>query len=316
MKKFVVVYLSLLLHGCAFNIYSTAYNTPFSRYEQITIQEDSVVYQGYRETPIRLYKPALYYKRPRSILFVDASEFRDDFDNAQAITLPISHQDPLIQYNRSVYNLNSALYQIVFAPFIKTYLFITPKSIQNGIRNVLSNVLAPMRMVLNILMGDIRNAGVEMSRFIVNSTAGLLGFIDITKKDTPSSYREVNLEDVFISWGIPSGPFIMLPLLGPRTLRGAIAFPIEIFMDPLDYIIPFPIVFSTLSSVRIVSTSSQYLHLFYMLEKTSVDPYIAQREIFWQYMNKKGEKKPFTRTMEKEAPTKEEERRKEKNNSI
>lgn len=284
MRIYILLFLSCCLCACAGSVYSTAKYTPFAVYEENRV--DIVLPLSEVQPQIALYKPTLYYTRPNSILFINSSHFVDDFEEDE-VTLDVSGYDPLIAYNRSMYAFNSAVYQTVFAPFVKTYLFITPKEVRKGVHNVLSNVLAPLRVVLNILMGDVHNAGVEFSKFIINSTAGLLGFLDITQENTPASYRKVNLDDVLHTWGIPAGPFVVLPLIGGRTLRGAIAIPIETFMDPLRYVIPVSTLFASFTSIRIVSSGSQYFDMFYMLEKTSVDPYIAQREIFWQYIQQR-----------------------------
>ena len=290
MKCYYIIFLSILfLSGCSGHIYSTARYTPFAKYEEQVHRIDIALSTVDSHESIVLYKPSLYYTRPTSILFVSNTQFVDEFEE-ETLVVAVPLHDPLLQYNRSMYSFNSAIYQIVFAPFVKTYLFITPQEVRYGIRNVLSNALAPLRVILNILMGDVQNAGVEFSKFVVNTTAGLLGFIDITQKDTPSSYRKVNLDDVFHAWGIPPGPYIVLPFIGGRTVRGAVSIPIESFMDPLKYVIPVSALFSSFTSIRIVSSGSQYWDVFYMLEKTSVDPYIAQREIFWQYMQQRQSK--------------------------
>lgn len=275
-----------ILCACSGTIYATSQYTPFARHDVVE-ENKATLCVIYEKPHISLYTPALYYTRPQSILYVANTTFVDEFDEETSLVVPVTPYDPLLPYNRSMYAFNSAIYQIVFAPYIKTYLFLVPKEVRKGIRNVLSNILAPLRIILNILQGDVKNAGIECSRFIVNSTAGFLGFIDITEKDTPSSYRKVNLDDVFHTWGIPSGPFIVLPFIGGRTVRGTVALTLEGLIDPLQYIIPVPALFTSLSSVRIVSTGSQYWELFYMVEKTSVDPYLAQRELFWQYMQQR-----------------------------
>ena len=287
-QYYIILLYGMLLCGCTGSIYSTSSYTPFGRYEEERYKQDIVIGIAKYSIPLVIYKPTLYYTRPASLLFVNRTQFVDEFEEGTSI-ISITPQDPLQQYNRSMYAFNSTIYQVVFAPFMKTYLLITPKEVRQGIRNVLSNALAPLRMILNILMGDVKNAGIEFSKFVVNTTAGFLGFVDITHKDTPQTYRKVDLDDVFQRWGIPSGPYIVLPLIGGRTLRGAVALPLESAMNPLRYAIPVPALFTSLSSIRIVSSGSQYFDLFYMLEKTSVDPYVAQREIFWQYMKQRHE---------------------------
>ena len=155
----------------------------------------------------------------------------------QVQAAPVDYSDPWEGMNRAVFGFNDALDTVALKPIAKGYDFITPKPVQNLVGNFFSN------------LGEIRNganAGLQLkgkdtlisfSRLLINSTIGMLGLIDVaTPLGLEQKYNDFGL--TFAHWGASSGPYVVLPLLGPSTIRDGIGRIPDTFADPLTYHTP------------------------------------------------------------------------------
>lgn len=127
--------------------------------------------------------------------------------------------DPWEQWNRKVYKFNRALDRKVLLPITHVYLSVAPRFIQTGATNFFENIADIPTMVNNILQGKLKNSASDLSRFAINSTLGIGGLWDIASSFGLEKHRE-DFGQTLGLWGVPSGPFLMLPLFGPKTLRG------------------------------------------------------------------------------------------------
>ena len=124
--------------------------------------------------------------------------------------------------NRGIFAFNQALDQIVIEPIAKGYRYL-PSPIRNGTSNVLSNISLVVTIPNNVLQGDLGLAGKNTARFVVNSTIGILGVFDPATKLGLNDYEKEDWGQTFGKWGVGSGCYIVLPVLGPSTLRDATA---------------------------------------------------------------------------------------------
>ncbi|WP_257263706.1 VacJ family lipoprotein [Endozoicomonas sp. ONNA2] len=149
-------------------------------------------------------------------------------------TEPISYDDPLESWNRRVSKLNDTLDNYALKPMAKAYNFVTPGPVQTLVSNFFSN-LGELRNIASAgfqLKGQ--DALVSSGRFIINSTAGILGLIDVaTPIGLDKRYSDFGL--AFANWGVPSGPYIVLPLLGPNTVRSGVGLIPDALTNPLNY---------------------------------------------------------------------------------
>lgn len=134
--------------------------------------------------------------------------------------------------NRSLYSLNTTIDKVTTKPLAKGYRAIMPGPIRKGVSNFFRNLIAPRSAINNFLQGKPGRGASEIVRFVVNSTIGVGGLIDIAKRGGIEEYRE-DFGQTAAVWGVPDGPYVMLPLLGPQTLRDAILLPVDIVVDPL-----------------------------------------------------------------------------------
>ena len=132
----------------------------------------------------------------------------------------INKADPYERYNRSIYRFNTKLDNYILKPAAKTYRKITPKPVETGISNFFNNLSEPLTMVNSLLQGKVNYAGISAGRFVLNSTVGVLGIFDVADKlDIPEHNEDFG--QTLAHWGFPSGPYVVLPLFGPRYLRHA-----------------------------------------------------------------------------------------------
>ena len=142
--------------------------------------------------------------------------------------------DPLEGYNRAMFSVNEQVDTYLFRPIAKGYRYITPQGVRNHIGNVSDNLYEPLSMVNNFLQGDFSGGMRNFFRFAINTTIGLAGINDVASTAGLHSTRE-DFGQTLAVWGVPSGPYLVLPLLGPSNLRDTTGMVADIWLDPLTY---------------------------------------------------------------------------------
>ena len=153
-----------------------------------------------------------------------------------ATTASLDERDPLENFNRGVYSFNQTMDEIVFNPISKLYKAITPNIIEKGVSNFFSN-LGDLSVIANqILQLKFDKAASDVSRVLINSTIGLLGFFDISSEIGLPKHNE-DFGQTLAQWGFKSGPYIVVPFFGPATLRDLSALVIDKGMlNPMFYL--------------------------------------------------------------------------------
>jgi phospholipid-binding lipoprotein MlaA len=144
-------------------------------------------------------------------------------------------RDPWERFNRSSFAFNDALDRAVAKPVAKAYKKVTPRVIRTGISNVFSNLTTVTTVINDALQGKMRDAGRDSARFLLNSTLGLAGLFD----PASAAGLENNDEDfgqTLGKWGVKSGPYLMLPFLGPSTVRDTFARIPDQYTNPVTYL--------------------------------------------------------------------------------
>ena len=145
-----------------------------------------------------------------------------------------TNQEAFEGFNRGVYKFNDTVDRATLKPIAKGYRKVTPSFVRTGIGNVLSNLEYPTTFVNQFLQGKFLLGLKDTGRFLINSTLGIAGIFDVA---TPIGL-EKNDEDfgqTLAVWGVPSGPFVNLPLFGPSSLRDAPSRAADWFTNPLNY---------------------------------------------------------------------------------
>ena len=149
-----------------------------------------------------------------------------------AESLNISNSDPLEPVNRVVFSFNNIFDRLVLRPIAVVYRGIVPEFVRNRITYSLDNLSMPITALNNLLQGELGKAGISTSRFLINSTIGFLGFFDPAANFGLESEKE-DFGQTLTVWGVPSGPYLVLPFLGPSNPRDFTGFLSTSLLDPM-----------------------------------------------------------------------------------
>lgn len=188
--------------------------------------------------------------------------------------------DPFESYNRSMFKFNDAVDNAVLKPVATAYKDTLPSFVQTAISNFFGNIGDVWTMVNNLLQGKVEHGLNDMMRVAVNSTMGFGGVLDIASEAGLQKHKE-DFGQTLGKWGVDSGPYFVLPIFGPSTIRDTAAFPVDIYGDPWTYTTPVS-VRNTGAVVRIVDKRSQLLGASNLLEDAALDRYIFVRSAYLQ----------------------------------
>ena len=153
-------------------------------------------------------------------------------ENYSVIDKTPEAEDPWENLNRGTFAFNQKFDQYLLSPVAKGYRFIFPSEIRTGVRNFLSNLSEPWTSINSILQGDFTNTGNAIARFLINSTAGILGIFDVATEIGFEKQKE-DFGQTLAVHGVGPGPYLMLPFLGPSTLRDALGKITSLYADPV-----------------------------------------------------------------------------------
>lgn len=193
--------------------------------------------------------------------------------------------DPFEGINRQIFKANNFFDRIFFKPLAQAYDFILPDSLQASIGNALRNLGSPLNFANQLLQGDFKGAGKTLGRFVVNSTLGVGGLVDFADAELNWEHENEDLGQTLAVWGVPSGPYLILPFFGPSTVRDAFGLGVESFGDPLDIWLRNndELVFRTSrTGVAALDGRASALGLLEELRDGSLDFYSALRSSFTQ----------------------------------
>ncbi|MCI5632980.1 MULTISPECIES: MlaA family lipoprotein [Helicobacter] len=205
-------------------------------------------------------------------------DFINDFESEYSNSAPI--KDPLIAYNRFMHTMNWGLYDYIFSPVLDMYRVAMPKGYQLGIYNFFDNLYSPLRFLALLFAGEPKNAMDELGRFVLNSTAGVLGIFDVASENGLYSHRN-DFGITFGKWGMDGGFHIVLPLLGPSNLRDTLAMPLNLFAYPTTYLDPTGLAVSAdvLAEANYMARHKATLD---SMRQDSLDNYILFRDSYEQ----------------------------------
>ena len=190
-----------------------------------------------------------------------------------------SPEDPWESMNRVFYRGTTNLDRYTFKPLAKGYEVVIPGFLRTGIGNFSENLRGPLNIINNFLQGKVGEGFRQTGRFILNSTFGIAGLMDpATVADLPVQPEDFG--QTLAVWGVPDGPFVFVPFIGPRTLRDAAMIPLNIWADPLFHY-DNSSVRSKVYFVRLIDLRARYLKVEPFVGD-AYDPYIRVREAYLQ----------------------------------
>jgi phospholipid-binding lipoprotein MlaA len=139
--------------------------------------------------------------------------------------------DPFEPVNRQILEANDFVDRILIKPIAQAYVFVVPEVGRAGVKNVLDNMKEPTLFFNNVLQGQFEKAGITVGRFVINTAFGIGGLVDLA---TPSGLKRqpADFGQTLFVWGLPSGPYLVLPLFGPTTARDALGQGVDSYADP------------------------------------------------------------------------------------
>jgi phospholipid-binding lipoprotein MlaA len=226
------------------------------------------------------------------MLSFNVSAGTDGENNLSKKTKPV--KDCFENFNRASFSLNQELDKGIFKPIAKTYRTL-PSSVRAGTSNVLVNLSSLITIPNNILQGDFKTAGVNTGRFIVNSTVGILGIFNVAEKVNFPEYEKEDYGQTLGAWGVGAGCYIVLPILGPSTIRDTAGSFINILGgDPYynasthgnnEYLTTTQ--YMTAKVLTGVDFRAKNLETIDNLEKNSLDFYASVRSLYIQDRQRK-----------------------------
>jgi len=189
--------------------------------------------------------------------------------------------DPLEPVNRAVFKFNETADKYALRPVAKVYADITPAPARQGITNFFDNLQEPRNIVNAILQAKFVQAGKNLGRLLLNSTAGLAGFVDVATEVGLEKHEE-GLGQTLGYWGVGEGWYLMLPLLGPSTNRDLVGFAGDSFVNPSFYLPGRYDVYSiSANAVNLVNTRANFLAADGILQQ-QFDRYLFVRTAYLQ----------------------------------
>jgi len=187
-------------------------------------------------------------------------------------------KDPWENWNRKVFTFNDGLDRWVLRPVAKSYQFIMPEVLDQGVSNVFGNIGELPTSLNAILQGKPKSSGKALLRFLINSTLGVVGIFDIAELMGIHKQKE-DFAQTLAVWGVPSGNYLVLPFLGPSTFRGAAGLPVDLYSNPISYTIDDAYTRYGIWGLRVIDGRADLLKAEALI---GGDKYTFYRTAYWQ----------------------------------
>jgi len=189
-------------------------------------------------------------------------------------------RDPLEPFNRGMYSVNDAVDRAVVKPVATAYRDVLPSPVRTGVKNFFNNLQDAWSVVNNALQLKGEGAGNSLVRVGVNTVFGLGGLLDIASEMRIERFTE-DFGQTLGYWGVGAGPYLVLPLLGPSTLRDTAALPVDMQGNASSHISDVP-TRNSATVLNLLDRRSQLLDATRMLDEVALDPYTFTRDAFLQ----------------------------------
>ncbi|RKZ49574.1 MAG: VacJ family lipoprotein [Candidatus Parabeggiatoa sp. nov. 3] len=207
-----------------------------------------------------------------------------------ATTTTPHESDPFEGFNRSIFAFNEGVDKAILKPVAKGYKAITPKPVNKGVTNFFSNLDDVIVIANDLLQFKFKQAASDTGRVLLNSTVGLLGLIDVASEFELPKHNE-DFGQTLGYWGVGSGPYLVLPLLGPSSARDTVGLGVDVFLDPRLYYTGTPqglssnhVIYAS-EAVKKVDMRADFLEVEKVVEVAALDKYSYYREAYLSRRN-------------------------------
>ncbi|WP_458700954.1 VacJ family lipoprotein [Sulfurospirillum sp. 1307] len=226
-----------------------------------------------------------------SLLFSAVSE--DDFSDEFGAINTQKEYDPLKSYNVVMTDFNDYMYTNIMGPIAKNYAKVVAKPVRTSISNFFENLFFPIRLANNLLQLKFKNSFEESARFLINSTFGVAGLLDVAKSEGKLEAHNEDFGQTLGFYGVGSGPHIVLPLLGPSNLRDVVGIVGDTFISPLNYArnneisnLDDDLNYYLLQGGKTINNYSLHVKEYEAIRKSSIDLYPLLKSAYEQRRNK------------------------------
>ena len=188
-------------------------------------------------------------------------------------------RDPLEPFNRKMQTFNDTMDEYVMKPVARGYQWVTPEFVDQGVSNFFSNLKDISVTVNDLLQFKVKQGGQDAARFLVNTTVGVGGLVDVASRLGLEKHEE-DFGQTLAVWGLPPGPYLVLPFLGPSSPRDAAGSVADGFLNPISYTSP-PAWFA-LYGVRTIDFRADNLAATEVLDEAALDRYAFIRNAYFQ----------------------------------
>ena len=202
----------------------------------------------------------------------DYEEFLEDTDTIN---------DPLQGFNRAMFKFNDKLYYWFLKPVSRGYGFILPKKARIGVRNFFINADMPVRVFNCLLQGRMKGVGIELSRFVINTTVGVAGLFNPASSLCKLEIQEADFDQTLGVYRMKSVFYLHWPIFGASSVRGTLGLIGDTFMRPTTYLVDLPIMVGV-RTYDLVNETSLTIGDYETLTEPALDPYIAVRNAYYQ----------------------------------
>lgn len=189
-------------------------------------------------------------------------------------------RDPWEGFNRAMYSFNDTLDRALIKPLAEGYNAVVPAPVDKGVTNFFGNLSDVTSAINNLLQFKVGRALSDLGRVAINTTIGIGGLFDVASNMDLPHYGE-DFGQTLGSWGVASGPYIVLPVLGPSSGRDTVGVVVDWFTDPLTYVEDDTLRYS-LRGLNLVDTRSDLLSASRVVDQAALDPYAFVRDAYLQ----------------------------------
>ena len=211
---------------------------------------------------------------------LDDESFDDEnFDDFPQLVIA----DPLEPMNRFFFEFNDTFYELLLKPITDGYIWIVPRELRESFGNVFYNLASPIRLLNSLLQADFETTGVVLERFLINSTLGVYGLVDIASIEFDIDPVKADFGQTLGRWGVSEGIYFCWPIIGPSNSRDSVGWLVDLYTHPIPYVHDSRALdFSYYVSAR-VNTISLHPNFYEDLKRFSLDPYIASRQAYYEF---------------------------------
>jgi phospholipid-binding lipoprotein MlaA len=197
--------------------------------------------------------------------------------------------DPWEPFNEKMFNFNYKLDRYVVKPVATVYNEIVLDGEKQAIRNAYDNVAMPKRFINSLVQGKFKGAGLELSRFVINSTLGVGGLADVAKYQFHMDRSDENAGQTLGYYGVGPGPYLVLPFMPPLTVRDAVGYVFDVALDPISYALPLLGNFGK-TTESLVNNRAGNIDKYQSAEEATLDLYSAVRNDYLTGVNSRSPK--------------------------